>query len=89
MTLRGPIARCAIIVLSFSVFLLGLGIPLPSLLSALVPSDILEEASVFEGLSLPTSIHHRQQFSVTFAVAPVFLFHPQSFASTLFRPPIG
>ena len=87
--MHGSVARCAIVLLAFCVFLLGLGIPIPSLLSALVPSDILEEGSVFEGLSLPTSIYYRQQFVVTFAVAPVFSFRPQSFASSLFRPPIG
>ena len=89
MTLDGHAARYAIVLLSFCVFLLGLGIPLPSLLSTLVPGDILEEASVFEGLSLPTSIYYRQLFAVTFAVAAVFSFQPQSFVSSLFRPPIG
>ena len=86
--LRGPLTQSAIVLLSFCVFLLGLGIPIPSLLSALVPSDILEEASFFEGLSLPASMSCGHQFAVTSAAPPVFLFQPRSFASSLFRPPI-
>jgi hypothetical protein len=88
MMLRRGALQGAILLLSFCVFLLGLGIPMPSLLSALVPSDILEEASMFEGLSLPTSGCCSQQFTVSAAVLPVFSFQPMTFTSTLFRPPI-
>jgi hypothetical protein len=89
MTLHDHMTRGAIVLLSLCVFFLALGIPIPSLLSALVPSDIFEEASMYEGLSLPTSIFHRQQFMVAPAVQPVFSFTPRSFDSSVFHPPIG
>jgi hypothetical protein len=83
------VTRCVIVVLSFCVFFLALGTPMPSLLSVLVPGDALEEASIFEGLSLPTVIYHRQRLTVTPAVQSVFSFEPRSFDSSLFHPPIG
>lgn len=89
MTLCGPVTQCAIVLLSFGVLFVALGIPMPSLLSVLGPSDILEEASVFEGLTLPTAIHYRQQLAVAPAIQPVFSFEPKSFDSSLFHPPIG
>ena len=89
MGLCGSVTRCAIVLLAFGVFFLALGIPTPSLLSALAPTDILEEASFFEGLSLPTLIYHRQHFTMTPAMQPVFSFEPKNFSSSLFHPPIG
>ena len=89
MTLYGPLIRYAVILLSCCVFFLALGIPIPSLLSAFVPNDLLDDASIFEGLSLPTSASYRQQLTVTSAVDPVFSFEPSSFDSSPFRPPIG
>ena len=88
MGLRGFVTKCAIVLLSFSVFLLALGIPAPSLLSMLVPNDLFEEASILEGLSLPTSFYHRLQFAVRPALETIFAFKPRTFDSSLFRPPI-
>jgi hypothetical protein len=81
--------QCTIVLLSFCVFLLALGTPMPSLLSVLVPNDGPEDASIFEGLSLPTFIYYRQRLTVTPAVQPVFFFKPGSFDSSVFHPPIG
>ena len=88
MTLHGLFARFAVVLLSFCVFFLALGIPMPSLLSLFLPTDILDEASIFEGLSLPSSTYHPQQLTVTSAVEPVFVFQPITFESSLFHPPI-
>jgi len=85
----GAVSRCAIVLLSFGVFFFALGIPMPSLLSALAPTDIFEEASMFEGLSLPTSIYSGHQFTAAAAFLPVFSFNPRSVDSSLFHPPIG
>jgi hypothetical protein len=87
--LCGSVTRCAIVLLSFGVFFFALGIPMPSLLSALAPTDIFEEASMFEGLSLPTSIYSGHQFTAAAAFLPVFSFNPRSVDSSLFHPPIG
>lgn len=89
MTLHGLLARFAVVLLSFCVFFLALGIPMPSLLSLFLPTDILDEASIFEGLSLPSSIYFSQQVTVTSAVQTVFAFQPRTFESSLFHPPIG
>jgi hypothetical protein len=88
--LRMPalVIQCAVVLLSFSVFLLALGIPTPSLLSLLVSNDILEEASTFEGLSLPTSVYDRLQFSASAAVEAIYAFERRTFDRSLLRPPI-
>jgi hypothetical protein len=62
---------------------------MPSLLSLFLPTDILDEASIFEGLSLPSSIYHSQQVTVMGAVQTVFAFEPRTFESSLFHPPLG
>jgi hypothetical protein len=69
------------------VFFLGLGIPTTSFLSVFVPGETVE-ASILEGLSLPTSVHYRQDFIVNPAVQSLFSFAPQVFDSSVFRPPI-
>jgi hypothetical protein len=89
MTLCGPLTQCAIVLLSFGVLFVALGTPMPSLLSVLSPSDILEEAFGFEGLTLPTTIHYSQELTVAPAIEPVFAFEPRRFDSSLFHPPIG
>jgi hypothetical protein len=69
------------------VFFLGLGIPTTSFLGVFVPGDTVE-ASILEGLSLPTSVHYRQDFAVNLATESHFSYAPQVFDSSLFRPPI-
>jgi hypothetical protein len=79
---------CLMFVLSLCVFFLGLGIPTTSFLSVLVPGDNLE-ASILEGLSLPTSVYYRQDFTVSTTAQPNFSYQPRVFDSSLFHPPIG
>jgi hypothetical protein len=88
MTMFNPALRCLVLLLSVCVFFLGLGIPTTSFLSVLVPGDTVE-APILEGLSLPTSVHYRQDFTVNPAVQSNFSFEPRSFDSSLFHPPIG
>lgn len=83
-----PVVGCIMFLVSLCVFFLGLGIPTTSFLSVLVPSDNLE-ASILEGLSLPTSVYYRQDFTVSTAVQPNFSYEPRVFDSSVFHPPIG
>ena len=82
-----PAFRSLVLLLSLCVFFLGLGVPTTSFLSVWVPGDNVE-ASILEGLSLPTSVHYRQDFRVNPAVQSSFTFEPQVFDSSLFHPPI-
>jgi hypothetical protein len=82
------VVRYTVVTLSFCVFFLALGIP-TTLLSVCLPTDLLT-ASILEGLSLPPSVCHVDQFTtVRLPLEGTIVIEPAIFESFLFHPPIS
>jgi hypothetical protein len=80
--------RCAVLLVSFCVFFIALGVP-ATVLSACSSPDLVT-ASILEGLSLAQSIYYCQRAAIVSpAVERTFSFELTIFDSSLFHPPIS
>jgi hypothetical protein len=90
MRLASPLIERLIVLLSFCVFFLALGVTTTLItFSASILSDVVA-ASILEGLSVPQTVYnHHQPTMITPAVESIFFLEPAIFDSSLFHPPIS